>query len=136
MNFEWREDYSISVGASSAPPKESSSPSDEPLSVSRYAPPWSASDWGIYNHFVASVTNGNVVRVVPRFLFGLTKETVDEMYGADVDNFPIIGIFTSSTRFDRVIIQAYMNIVTLSVIFLLYANNPPETIVKSLKKTN
>ncbi len=37
-------------------------------------------------------------------------------------------------RFDRIIIQAYMNVVTLSVIFLLYANNPPDSVVGSKKK--
>ena len=47
----------------------------------------------------------NVVRVVPRFLFGLAREAVEEMYGPDVDNYPIIGIFTSSTKYDRFIIQ-------------------------------
>lgn len=30
--------------------------------------------------------------------------------------------------------QAYMNIVTLSVIFLLWANNPPAAIIGSLQK--
>ena len=46
-----------------------------------------------------------MVRVFPRFLFGLAREAVEEMYGLDVDNYPIIGIFTSSTKYDRFIIQ-------------------------------
>ena len=51
----------------------------------------------------------NVVRIVPRFLFGLAREAVEEMYGPDVDNYPIIGIFTSSTKYDRFIIQGLRN---------------------------
>ena len=54
----------------------------------------------------------NVVRVVPRFLFGLAREAVEEMYGPDVDNYPIIGIFTSSTKYDRFIIQGSRNYLT------------------------
>ena len=43
-------------------------------------------------------------------------------------------LLVSSFRFDRIIIQAYMNVVTLSVIFLLYANNPPDSVVGAKKK--
>lgn len=137
MNLEFRPEYKVEVDTASS---SQSSPST--LSVARTAPPYSASEWGIYNHFEAtapSVGNDkgkskNVVRVVPRFLFGLAREAVEEMYGPDVDNYPIIGIFTSSTKYDRIIIQAYMNIVTLSVIFLLWANNPPAAIIGSLQK--
>ena len=41
----------------------------------------------------------------------------------------IVGIFSNSPSYDRFIIQAYMNLVTMSVIFLLWANNPPETLM-------
>lgn len=51
-----------------------------------------------------------------------------------VSRLPIVGVFTNSPNYDRIIIQTYMNIVTLSVIFLLWANNPPETLVKSQAK--
>ena len=122
MNMEWRQDYFVKV--------------DENREVAREAP--YAGNFGIYDHFIAETPRPRddtdvVVRIVPRFLFGLPFETVEAIYGTDVSNFPIIGIFTHSPRFDRILIQAYMNIVTLSVIFLLYANNPPG---KMLKKTN
>lgn len=137
MNLEFRPEYKVEVETTS-----SSQSSHSAVSVARTAPPYSAAEWGIYNHFEASSPESgndegesdNVVRVVPRFLFGLAREAVEEMYGPDVDNYPIIGIFTSSTKYDRFIIQAYMNIVTLSVIFLLWANNPPAAIIGSLQK--
>ena len=44
---------------------------------------------------------------------------------------PIVGIFSDSPSYDRFIIQAYMNLVTMSVIFLLWANNPPETVMRN-----
>jgi len=136
MNLEFRPEYRVVV----ATPSSSRSSSTSDLLVGRTAPPYSASEWGIYNHFEATSPavdkreSKNVVRVVPRFLFGLAREAVEEMYGPDVDNYPIIGIFTSSTKYDRFIIQAYMNIVTLSVIFLLWANNPPAAIIGSIQK--
>jgi len=133
MNLEFRPEYKVEVDSALSSPSV--------LSVARTAPPYSASEWGIYNHFEATSPatddkgeTKNVVRIVPRFLFGLAREAVEEMYGPDVDNYPIIGIFTSSTKYDRFIIQAYMNIVTLSVIFLLWANNPPAAIIGSIQK--
>ena len=60
---------------------------------------------------------------------------IESLYGTDVADFPVIGVFTTSPKFDRIIIQAYMNIVTLSVIFLLYANNPPNAL-PAVKKAN
>jgi hypothetical protein len=112
MNFEWRPEYVVEVN--SAPSSSAG------LSVTRTAPAYSAADWGIYNHFVASVADAssNTIRIVPRFLFGLEKETVEEIYGDDVDNFPIIGIFTSSTRFDRVIIQGRDSPIFLQFFYL------------------
>ena len=50
------------------------------------------------------------------------------MYGSDMSGYPVMGVFTTETRYDRIIIQLYMNVVTLSLIFLMYANNPPETV--------
>ena len=50
-----------------------------------------------------------------------------------VSRLPIVGVFTESPNYDRIIIQAYMNIVTLSVIFLLWANNPPETLLNAVE---
>ena len=88
--------------------------------------PWAAT-YGIYNHFVASVEEDRV-KVLPRFLFGLPFESLERMYGAEMEGYPIVGVFTQETRYDRIIIQLYMNVVTLSLIFLMYANNPPDTV--------
>jgi len=112
MNLEFRPEYKVEVETTS-----SSQSSHSAVSVARTAPPYSAAEWGIYNHFEASSPESgndegesdNVVRVVPRFLFGLAREAVEEMYGPDVDNYPIIGIFTSSTKYDRFIIQTMDN---------------------------
>ncbi len=88
--MEWRSDYEVHL--------TKKSPSE--LSVGRLAPP--AGDYGIYDHFVAeSATDedsGPTVRIVPRFLFGLSYDTIEEMYGKDVSKFPVIGVFTSSPR--------------------------------------
>jgi hypothetical protein len=76
------------------------------------------------------------VRIIPRFLFGIPYETIQALYGSgskdgsiDLAKLPIVGIFSNSPSYDRFIIQAYMNLVTMSVIFLLWANNPPETLM-------
>ena len=121
MTMEWRSEYEIQVGGSQ---------NSRSLSVDISTPPSSWSKWGIYNHFETIVT-GRTIRIVPRFLFGLHVETIENIYGAEdtVAKIPIVGVFTESPNLDRIIIQTYMNIVTLSVIFLLWANNPPETLV-------
>ena len=111
--------------------------------------------FGIYDHFrtnIKSSGKGNkeithqdentksqtlhTIQILPRFLFGIPYETIQSMYGMnnkdgsiDLSKLPIIGIFSNSPSYDRFIIQAYMNLVTMSVIFLLWANNPPETLM-------
>ncbi len=101
--MEWREEYEIHVS------RQDSSSS---LSVERRAPP--AGRFGIYDHFLAedgedSAATGTgtetgtakkeeVVRVVPRFLFGLPFATIGEMYGDDIANFPVVGVFSESPR--------------------------------------
>ena len=76
------------------------------------------------------------IQIIPRFLFGIPFETIQSLYGSDkkdgsidLAKLPIVGIFSNSPSYDRFIIQAYMNLVTMSVIFLLWANNPPETLM-------
>ncbi len=121
MRMEWRQDYRVSVDKRS-----------DKVDVKRDAP--FSGEFGIYDHFSADGGDeGDVVRLVPRFLFGLPAEKLNELYDEDVDKLPVVGIFSDSPRYDRIIIQAYMNIVTLSVIFLLYANNPPDSVVKTKK---
>lgn len=116
MNMPWRSEYVIHAS--------SKLPTSRNLEVEIQTPAFSASGWGIYNHFVASAEEASIT-IVPRFLFGLPFTVIEDLYGTDVSKFPIIGVFTSSTKKDRWIIQAYMSIVTTSVCFLLYANNPP-----------
>ena len=126
--MEWRSEYEIQV--------EPSGDKASDLSVSLHAPSWSWSKWGIYNHLELIVT-GKTIRIVPRFLFGLPVDTIETLYRdpeeeeATVSRLPIVGVFTNHPNYDRIIIQAYMNIVTLSVIFLLWANNPPEDMMRS-----
>ncbi len=148
MNMEWRSEYTILVEEIQG---------SKQVSVKIDAPSSSWHKWGIYNHFDTIVT-GRTIRIVPRFLFGLPIETIESIYGGKditrmtldtstapediptvgderdiVANLPIVGVFSDSPNYDRIIIQSYMNIVTLSVIFLLWANNPPESLTGNSK---
>ena len=49
MNLEFRPEYKVEVETTS-----SSQSSPSAVSVARTAPPYSAAEWGIYNHFEAS----------------------------------------------------------------------------------
>jgi hypothetical protein len=109
--FEWRKEYLTSIRRKSGQ-----------VSVAQSLP-W-YSKYGLYNHFTVK-TNDNNIKFLPRFMFGLPITVVEDMYGG-ADKIPITGMLTSSTSMDRVIIQCYMNIVTLAVIFLLWAHNPPQ----------
>ena len=62
-------------------------------------------------------------RLVPNFMFGVSQHFLSRMYGGP-DTIPSNGIFSQSTDMDRLIIQCFMNLVVLTVIFLLWANNP------------
>ena len=103
MYMEWRPEYEIVV----TPAADSFSSPEVEIS----APLLSFQRWGIYNHLATEWAEGRtVLRVVPRFLFGIPVQTVTQMYSgpttADLlSNLPIIGVFTQSTRYDRVIIQ-------------------------------
>ena len=112
--------------------------------------------FGIYDHFrtnIKSSSNGNdkmdgqketspyTVLIIPRFLFGIPYEKIQQLYGTnqedgsiDLSRLPIVGLFSDTPTYDRFIIQAYMNLVTMSVIFLLWANNPPETLLGNKAK--
>lgn len=109
--FEWRKEYLTSIKSESGQ-----------VSVAQSLP-W-YSKYGLYNHFYVE-TNDNNVKFLPRFMFGLPISVVEDMYGG-ADKIPITGMLTSSTSMDRVIIQCYMNLVTLTVVFLLWAQNPPK----------
>jgi len=138
MYMEWRPEYEIVVTPKQVGVDTAGSGDSQPwVDVSIVAPLLSFQKWGIYDHFTTEWSNnqGEIsLRVLPRFLFGIPIPTVTKMYGVSTTdllaNLPIIGVFSQSTRYDRVIIQAYMNLVTLSVIFLLWANNPPESLLR------
>ena len=71
----------------------------------------------------APQSDGLTLRLVPRFMFGLPQSVLDRLYGGPA-SIPTIGMLTASPGRDRVIVQCFMNLVILSVIFLLWANNP------------
>ena len=124
--MEWRSEYRILVEISPE------------LSAKIEVPILAFIKWGIYDHFYVTVEKG-IVKIIPRFLFGIPFKTVESLYGAPerghpdplgpnltddiVGRLPIIGIFSSSNAYDRVIIQIYMVIVLFSVIFLLLVKN-------------
>jgi len=136
INMEWRPEYKIHVSQY----QENQNKLSASIEVPSEYPLLGFSNWGIYKHFETHVVSDKTIRIVPRFLFGLSHEAIESIYGDKsgqediVSRLPIVGVFTNSPNYDRIIIQTYMNIVTLSVIFLLWANNPPETLVKSQAK--
>lgn len=149
MFMEWRPQYEIVVDVTGS---DTSGKRRHP-EAQIVAPFMSFQRWGIYDHLAVEWTETAksvpTLRVLPRFLFGIPVQTVSQMYSGatspvpspsdpipDVkevlSNLPIVGVFSHSNFYDRVIIQAYMNLVTLSVIFLLWANNPPESLLKRI----
>jgi len=161
INMEWRPEYEIHIqknDASSASSTKQSSDSASPISVHTEAPLLSFRHFGIYDHFRTSIkssSSGNdkiddqketsripyTVQIIPRFLFGIPYEKIQQLYGTnkgdgsiDLSRLPIVGLFSDTPTYDRFIIQAYMNLVTMSVIFLLWANNPPETLLGNKAK--
>jgi len=109
--FEWRRDYSVEIQKDSA----------DDTFTARVHKPWYGF-YGLYDHFHVEVEE-SVVRLVPNFLFGLPQYRVDHMIGG-ADKVPSRGILTDNTDHDRIIIQCFMNLIILTVIFLLWANNP------------
>merc|ERR1712168_1112345 len=93
--------------------------------------PDSGGHQGIYDHYRVE-TRGSTVRFIPNFMFGVSHEVVDHLYPGGPEEFPISGMLTKTTGGDRLLVQCYMNLVVLSVIFLLWINNPP---TKSSTKT-
>jgi len=79
---------------------------------------------GLYNHYNVKVESGKHVMFMPLFMFGLQQHVLDQMYGG-ADGIPTIGMMADSTGGDRIIVQCFMNLVIVTVILLLWANNPP-----------
>jgi len=86
--------------------------------------PWP--EVGLYHHYNVRVEGGNHVVFLPNFMFSVPQWLLDELYGG-ADGIPTIGMMADSTGGDRVIVQCFMNLVILTVILLLWANNPPST---------
>jgi len=110
--FEWRPEYSVEI--------ERNVGDNLGLSVALNKP-WYG-EFGLYNHFHHQI-DGLTLRLIPSFMFGVPQHVLDKMYGGSA-NIPSNGILSSSTDQDRIMIQCFMNLVVLSVIFLLWANNP------------
>lgn len=108
-SFDWRKEYKTSIVNNAGQVTV-----DQSL-------PW-YSKFGLYNHFSVETQN-NTVKFVPNFMFGLPNSVVESMYGG-ADKIPISGMMTSSTSMDRFIIQIYMNIVTVGIIYLISIHNP------------
>jgi len=115
--FEWRQEYSVEIQRD-----------DEDNSIiAKVHKPWYGF-YGLYDHFHEEVDE-RIVRLVPNFLFGLPQYRVDHMIGG-ADQVPSRGILTDDTDRDRMLIQCFMNLVVLTVIFLLWANNPVNNVKK------
>ena len=56
---------------------------------------------GLYNHLDHQV-DGLTVRVVPTFMFGLTPDVLDSLYGGP-DNIPTRGMMTMTTRMPSIL---------------------------------
>ena len=108
--FEWREEYKFEIQKT----KEGQ------LKVVNDHP-WYG-EMGLYNHYHEEVS-GLTVRFLPNFMFGSPQFILDKLYGGP-EGIPTIGMMTGSPGRDRVLVQCFMNLVILSVIFLLWANNP------------
>merc|ERR1711953_37478 len=113
--FEWRPEYRVLISR-----QEEVEPGGLVVEVER---PWYGL-LGLYNHLDHQVA-GRTVRLVPTFMFGLTGDLLDSLYGGP-DKIPTRGMLTATTDSDRILVQCFMNLVVLTVIFLLWANNPVE----------
>ena len=106
--FEWRQEYSSRLD------KE-----EEKLLV-EHSHPW-YSKFGIYNHFHTQ-TEGRTVRFIPTFMFGAPQSVVDGLYGG-AGGIPVVGMMAEDTVMDRVMVQSFMNLVVISVVFMLWVHN-------------
>jgi len=109
--FEWRSEYKAKV-------------LEEGRSLKAETDhPWGSS-LGIYHHYNIRVVKGRRVQFLPYFMFGAPQKLLDSLYG-NADKIPTKGMFAESPGGDRILIQCFMNLVILTVILLLWLNNPP-----------
>jgi len=109
--FEWRSEYKADLVETE----------DGDLEVITHHPTASV---GLYHHYNVKVESGKHVVFMPTFMFGVQQHVLDQLYGG-ADGIPTIGMMADSTGGDRVIVQCFMNLVIVTVILLLWANNPP-----------
>ena len=75
--------------------------------------PW-FSNYGIYKHFYTEI-EGSTIRFIPCFVFGVPKSVLHWLYSGE-DGVPV-------DSFGRVLVQCFMNLVIISVVFLLWVHN-------------
>jgi len=109
--FEWRSEYKAKVLEEGGSLKAETDH------------PWGSS-LGIYHHYNIRVVEGRGVQFLPYFMFGAPQKLLDSLYG-NADKIPTKGMFAESPGGDRILIQCFMNLVILTVILLLWLNNPP-----------
>ena len=74
------------------------------------------SSLGIYNQFYTEV-EGSTVRFIPAFLFGVPRQVLNWLYGEEGGGVPVA---EQGAGVNRLVVQSFMNIVILTVIFLLW----------------
>merc|ERR1712123_413888 len=106
--LEWRQEYSSRLEEEGG------------KLLVKHSHPW-YSKFGIYNHFHTQV-EGSTVRFIPDFMFGAPQSVLDNLYGG-AGGIPVGGMVTESIGGDRVMVQCFMNMVVISVVFLLWVHN-------------
>merc|ERR1719410_1384288 len=106
--FSWRPDY-----------KERLSVEPETGAVeAETSKPW-YSRLGIYHHYTLQVdSGGGVVRLVPRFVFGLAPAQLSAVFPA-ADSVPVRGVISATTAGDRLLVQTLMAGIAVAVVVLL-----------------
>merc|ERR1711915_122489 len=116
--LEWREEYNTEIFLN-----------EQGDLLYKDERPWYGS-YGLYNHYyIETKDEGQTLRFMPTFMFGAKKEVIDKLYDGP-DAAPMIGIVSSTPGMDRIIFQSFMNLVILTVIFLLWSNNPKKKVEK------
>ena len=70
--MEWRPEYKIHVSQY----QENQNKLSASIEVPSEYPLLGFSNWGIYKHFETHVVSDRTIRIVPRFLFGLSHEAI------------------------------------------------------------
>ncbi|XP_040573689.1 uncharacterized protein [Lepeophtheirus salmonis] len=109
MHFEWRSHYNVVVYDNPPEPRRA------------YVESSWLDKFGIYDHLIVEIIENNRLRIVPKFMFGIDQEILDELYKGP-EKMPIIGYFGSSPFVDRVVIMSYLFLV-LVIMFIVLARS-------------